>query len=424
MTSEVVIINTQGVALATDSAVTIGSQKIYNSAIKLFSLSKTAPVGIMIYGRADLIGVPWELIIKCYRKNLGNKKFPNLYLYAEDFISFIKSCNYFSVESQKDWIESCIDSYYKNIRSEFFHDVHEHVRENGRISESDTRKIFLSTIKGRLKKLDDHQFSLGFNKENIASITNFVHDIAHDTMLDIFENLPLTKTAKITLLKIASCLFYKNIHQRSDISGIVIAGYGEEEIFPNVITYEITGFIDNHIKYSLSDDKTYNNNKGTSAIIPFADSSMIHTFMNGISPSISDFLGNYLEKFFEMLPDVVERSFGIQNSYSNKSFTNALEKSLENIFKSMSYHQGVEHIDTVMKMVGALPKDELAAMAESLINLTAFKRRVSHTIESVGGPIDVAVISKGDGLVWVKRKHYFPAELNHSFIKNYLDECK
>ncbi|MDC5096393.1 hypothetical protein OHW41_10530, partial [Acinetobacter baumannii] len=74
----------------------------------------------------------------------------------------------------------------------------------------------------------------------------------------------------------------------------------------------------------------------------------------------------------------------------------------------------------VVNMVSALPKDELAAMAESLVNLTAFKRRISESLETVGGPIDVAVISKGDGLVWVKRKQYFPAELNQHFFKNYF----
>jgi hypothetical protein len=66
-----------------------------------------------------------------------------------------------------------------------------------------------------------------------------------------------------------------------------------------------------------------------------------------------------------------------------------------------------------------LPKDELAAMAESLVNLTSFKRKVTMESETVGGPIDVAVISKGDGFIWIKRKHYFKAELNPQFFANY-----
>jgi len=39
--------------------------------------------------------------------------------------------------------------------------------------------------------------------------------------------------------------------------------------------------------------------------------------------------------------------------------------------------------------------------------------------ETVGGPIDVAVISKGDGFIWINRKHYFARELNPPFFANY-----
>jgi hypothetical protein len=42
--------------------------------------------------------------------------------------------------------------------------------------------------------------------------------------------------------------------------------------------------------------------------------------------------------------------------------------------------------------------------------------------ETVGGPIDVAVISKGDGFIWIKRKHYFKPELNPHFFKNNFRE--
>jgi len=50
MTAEVAILNSNAVAIAADSAVTIGrGKKIYNSAIKVFSLSKVAPVGVMVY---------------------------------------------------------------------------------------------------------------------------------------------------------------------------------------------------------------------------------------------------------------------------------------------------------------------------------------------------------------------------------------
>jgi hypothetical protein len=67
-----------------------------------------------------------------------------------------------------------------------------------------------------------------------------------------------------------------------------------------------------------------------------------------------------------------------------------------------------------------LDKSDLASMAESIVAITALKRKVSLGVETVGGPIDVAIISKHDGFIWIKRKYYFDASLNRSFMSRYL----
>lgn len=67
-------------------------------------------------------------------------------------------------------------------------------------------------------------------------------------------------------------------------------------------------------------------------------------------------------------------------------------------------------------MVGYLSKEDIAELAEALVHLTQLKLKVSPEPETVGGPIDVAVISKGDGLIWIKRKHYFEPDLNPRYF--------
>jgi len=42
--------------------------------------------------------------------------------------------------------------------------------------------------------------------------------------------------------------------------------------------------------------------------------------------------------------------------------------------------------------------------------------------ETVGGPIDVAVITKGDGFVWLRRKHYFDPAFNPRVMARYVQE--
>jgi hypothetical protein len=113
MTAEVAVLNRSAIALAADRAVTIESfssrqkkTKVFNTANKLFSLSKYAPVGIMVYNTMTLGGVPWEAVIKQYRARLGASKFDHLDDYCSDFFSFLRANRVlFSEEDQRQVIE-------------------------------------------------------------------------------------------------------------------------------------------------------------------------------------------------------------------------------------------------------------------------------------------------------------------------------
>ena len=72
--------------------------------------------------------------------------------------------------------------------------------------------------------------------------------------------------------------------------------------------------------------------------------------------------------------------------------------------------------EPILRFIKSLPKDELANLSESLINITSLKVRVQDNLETVGGDVDVAIITKGDGFVWTKRKHYFEKSLNPQFF--------
>lgn len=73
------------------------------------------------------------------------------------------------------------------------------------------------------------------------------------------------------------------------------------------------------------------------------------------------------------------------------------------------------YTEPLLNTVVSLDKEDMANMAESFISLTSLVRRMQPGEETVGGPVDVAVISKGDGFVWINRKHYFRPELNAPF---------
>jgi hypothetical protein len=60
----------------------------------------------------------------------------------------------------------------------------------------------------------------------------------------------------------------------------------------------------------------------------------------------------------------------------------------------------------------AIPIQDALDLAQFLVDLTAKYSRYTPGYQSVGGPIDIAAITKHEGFKWVQRKHYFGATLN------------
>jgi hypothetical protein len=244
------------------------------------------------------------------------------------------------------------------------------------------------------------------------------------TKKDVFQELPISNDSSQLLTQICALIFCK--HRFSDSStGIVIAGFGEDEIFPAAIEYRLETVMFGKLKYALV-QYVQANREQNAVIMPFAQQEMVKTFIEGIDPSYNEVLHSY---FNELLHKYPENILSIIPELSDQRKQELLEKlslvakeALKEFGEKTNNYTTNNHVIPVLQAVYALPKDELASMAESLVNLTSFKRKISLQAETVGGPIDVAVISKGDGFIWIKRKHYFKAELNQVFFSNYYRE--
>lgn len=418
MTAEIAILNPHGVALAADSAVTIGSQKIINSAIKLFALSKTDPVGVMVYGNANLLNIPWETLIKIYRKDHVKSRFEKLENYAESFISFLKTkTTLFNLDTQDQWLESQIVFIFNFINTQFINET-EQITVRGQVLSADENKDILLNILTNLKdRQANNEATLIEDSTSIIPKINLVSDpfIKHyfGEYLKYIEIEALLR--EITLLIVTN----NNLFQGA--TGLVISGFGDDDIFPSIITYQISGCFENHLIYKRDQAKTFiNGNSGMrSGIVAFAQEDVVNSFIQGLDPELHQFSLNYLdsmtEEFFKNAP--------ILNPVQKSQFINDFRSDLNDYRNTLNQEILDRHINPMVDMIAVLPKDELATMAETLVNITAFKRKMAFSsLETVGGPIDVAVISKGDGLVWVKRKQYFPANLNKHFFDNYFKD--
>lgn len=431
MTIEIVIMNKEAIALAADSAATISQekgQKIFPSANKLFALSKYYPVGIMIYGNASFMGIPWESIIKIYRNKLGKRKFDTLKQYAYKFIAFLDNGNpLFPETEQKKYLSESTLSYFNLIRENIEKNVNSIREKKGEITDNQVKQITSDVIKEHFGKCEKAKMLQSTSKNPIENIINKYGNIIDEVREKVFEKLPISNDSLKQLIIIAASLFSKDIFP-ARISGVVIAGFGEKDIFPSFKSFDIEGIVNDKLKYKeqISWEINFEN---TSAIYAFAESEMVSTFLYGIDPDLQNEIDDSLHKIFVKYPEAIIENIEKNDDSEKQRLKQKLKEVSNQIFKdyqgSMKTYIRVKYVRPVMGVVGMLPKDELAVMAESLVSLTLFKRKVTmEKTETVGGPIDVAIISKGDGFIWIKRKHYFKAELNPQFFYNYYREAK
>lgn len=432
MTAEIAILNREAVAIAADSAATFSdgtSQKIFSSANKIFSLSKHHPIGIMIYGNALFMGVPWETIIKVYRKNLGNNKFNTLYEYSKNFIEFLKGdTKLFPEKEQEKYVRGSIYGFFFGMKKEITELIREQIEKNGKVDEKiiiqETDKFF-EEVFSRWKQ---GYCNVKEPAKRLAELKNKYKNVIDKATTEVFEKLPLSVHSKNLLKDIAVYLFIsfpKGI-MNSGTSGIVISGFGEDEIFPSIISFSIEGMADNHLKYKEDSYQKIDYDQ-SAMIIPFAQKEMVATFIEGISPLFDNMYNRILMETVENYPKIIIENIAPSLKPNKKDdLVKKIQKvSRDNLKKGIEKINEIQQknfINPILKVVTFLPKNELAEMAESLVNLTCLRKKISMDDETVGGPIDVAVISKGDGLVWIKRKHYFSPELNKHFFVNYLDK--
>jgi len=211
MTAEVVILNQNGVALAADSAVTIVAGddiKIFNSIHKLFRLSKRHPVGVMIYGTASLLGVPWEIIIKLYRKQLDNTKFDNLFEYGYNFLKYLHTSpyNFFPKENQGKYIYFTSCGICGNIIQNVNNTVQKILTQKS-LSENEVKRIVSNEINNSLKIITGYknitgELSPDFIRKNFIKVIN-------KGINDTFQKPPIYKKDKVKFVQLISLYFTK-----------------------------------------------------------------------------------------------------------------------------------------------------------------------------------------------------------------------
>lgn len=404
MTAIIGVMNKHAAAIAADSAVTLGGgRKVLNSANKLFSLSKHHPVAIAIYGNAELVGTPWEIIIKEYRKNLKNKSLAHVSDYVDDFFDFIRHKQYYCFDPNDAL------NQIKQFILGFCNDLCQNLGNNP----TQLTQVFINLC------------------NNTQS--NYLEGFSDDTAVFLHNNLSHELDACIKRLRLSGLTLDNDNAKQMLVnsltkgiplfvsSGLVFTGYGEEEIYPSVFSCEV-GFVINGVLSIIRGNPVQISNVNNASICPFAQTDVMHTILRGISPQVQSIYADSLTKTLQSFTNQLADAINTNNTQLAQQIRGISVEPFIQTFVNLSQQAQENHYTApFVNSVASLEKEDLSDFAESLITLTSLKRKVSPDQETVGGPVDVMVISKGDGIIWMKRKHYFDAEKNHHFFSNYFE---
>ena len=422
MTAEVVILNRGAVAIAADSAVTVGvpGRKIYNTANKLFPLSAVEPVAAMVYGAGSFASIPWETVIKEHRRQLSVTSYSSVEDYAEALVAYLPSLiPHMSREEQLEHVAMTARWELEMVRASVEEVAFAASSASNTPTKGEIRSMILSVINARISYLEQSGFVDGIGtalvgREISAAIKDWPSFVV-GRLGGFPTNSEISRRARVMVR--ASL---RAAQQSPWGSGLVVTGFGTGQLFPALSHYIVDGIVAGRVRAWRVDGVCIGKDQSAS-IYPFAQEDMVVTFMDGIHPdyqlALKEFVNEAIGRLIEHFGDQVKGSLSVvDHSQLLNEMTAARAMIGEHFQDRLQGLLKTDHSDPIMSIVELLPKEEIAEMAEALVNLTSFKRRVTPEAETVGGPIDVAVISKGDGLVWIKRKHYFAPELNPRYF--------
>jgi len=395
MTAEISIMNSQGIAIAADSAVTIGSNgnyKTYYTAQKVFNLSKKHFVGIMIYGDNEFMKINMEIIINEFSKYLGDRVLDTLEEYARKLLIFLRDDFKYVDIDQKNYLKWMSYYFFDAIKDIYEEDISKNYK-NQEITKAQQGKILAGILKKTRDELENDENLVSFTDDGFVKENNAIIKGEIDKVFPEINDKNKEELINLFLLDISKVIIGA---WEAFNTGIVFAGYGDKELFPSTVGFNLYGKLGNNVLHTelsitdlIHDDALY-------PIRPYSQTNVITSFIMGIDPDYEDKINIELDKLTKELTDI-----------TGKKYTEEISKKIKELKDTIDSFQKTEFRDPVFDIVDSLPKSNLAEMAEALVNLTALRQQVSTAQQTVGGPTDVALITKTDGFVWIKKKQIF-----------------
>lgn len=416
MTAEAIVMNKFGLAIAADSVIashSSNSPKLYNSIEKLFRLTDNGKIAVMIYEATEFMNIPWETLISDYRTKVAQDSFDTVAEYAADFLAYLKSIEV-DEEEKEHILLSSLTEHYANLAQHLHKGLSAQMREDSSVVDSLRR-----WVEGQLELIED-DLEANNTLAELATIDRkdfyrrYFRVVGNARSQGFFSNFKVKQSGPIKklLLRLGYLFAVKDTFS-SFSTGLVFAGFGDRELLPTALSYRVEALLPDGPKIKLQLKRQVSGtNQGM--IIPFAQSDMVYRFLQGTDKDYDAYLSGLYQELSNGISEYLINRY-VPDDLKEEAREKAgdiLDEKFDSIAGIAANYRMLNFANPVIDAVKNLPKPELATLAEALVHLTSLRRKMSVDIETAGEPIDVAVVSKSDGFVWIKRKTYYDRQLN------------
>jgi hypothetical protein len=374
--------NTSAIAMAADTAVSVPygtGTKTYTRARKLLPLHKTQPVAVMVWDAPGYCALPWEVIVGEFRREN-----PGVLLklddYVEAFFQFVDGqTNWVTGNDEVAFLGEVLNPEIQLLEEAWSAKLH----RQDRLS-SDAEVAALAAEVGRAfaattrRRYVPANLWTGPRTGELQNLDANVEKLLLNGARDIWKHLGGELRAQ--LIELGRERMLHIIGDEPGSSGLVFAGYGKNELFAQARVWRVNGRLDSKTRRVKRNTFSVSTTH-PSLILPVAQEGVIHSFLKGLHPEVN-----------QMVSDIVD---DLASQFANGL---TLAQEIKEQFDAAISKRG----DEVARAVEFLPPGDLAMVAGGLIHMTALRNRATITADTVGGPIDLLLLSRADGIRWVE----------------------
>ena len=427
MTCQVVLLNAWGIGLASDSAVTSGN-RVSNGSEKIFAVPEPHKLAILTSSRAKVMGFPWESILSAWSESLTKPlaSIEEYWLSLEKWLCNSITSTTSVTDAEFGYLEDVI--YWKlfnDLYDNVWHPIiYPHFSSNLKpedLAFIDEGEIWTEEFKAKQTKVLTKEII----KESIDIIQQLesrrvtTHDPAtginagqsrvwleryfdtypsrfnktfFEELLSNFPSIPGLEE-KLTSLAVS---YLTNPNWASTM--LCLVGFGAEDLLPSALEVEILGFVGG---VRLGGAFSSMTSVSSSGHLFYGQKDALNSLVLGQDSILMDATAKQNEAISKFRSQLQENDDEAVTQLREVFESTLAQANIENEVISVGREQ---RLLPFQKAVQMSPVRDLAEFASTLVGVQSARAAFSQDNPTVGGPIDVATITRHEGFQWLRKK--------------------